>query len=233
MMKIGIRSKISLILLGLSIFLISSVFAGTWRDDFEDNKTNEWEVYNEDKQLEKWWINDGEAVGEIFIEGFLSLWLTGDIEWEFYSVSCRAMLEEDKEEQSSFGLTLHDRGDEDSRYVFMVDYIHNTARIIKGVPGGGSVVFNFVVEKGVWYDLKAIVNEDGTLEFHIDDTVFEAVDPAPLSGGQAGFVIGGSRTRFDNVEIIGDNIPDGGPGKPFDVAPKDKLTTTWGKLKMK
>lgn len=232
-MKERLTFKITLILLCLSIFSSIPVFAGTWRDDFEDNKTTEWEIYNEDKQLEKWWINDGEAVGEIFIEGFWSLWLTGDIEWEFYSVSCKAMLEEDKNEESSLGLTLHDRGDEDSRYVFMIDYLVNTVRIIKGIPGGGGVVFNFVAEKGVWYDLKAIVNADGTLEFHIDDTVFEAVDPQPLSGGQAGFVIGDSRARFDNFAVTGDNIPNGGPGKPFDVAPKEKLTTTWGKLKMK
>ena len=232
-MKNAIRINMVFILLGLTLFSIMPVLAGTWRDDFEDNKTNEWEIYNEDKQLEKWWINDGEAVGEIFIEGFWSLWLTGDIDWEFYSVSCRAMLEEDKEGISSFGLVLHDRGDEDSRYVFIVDYLLNRARIIKGVPGGGQVVFNFDVEKGVWYDLKAEVKEDGTLTFQINDTVFEAVDPQPLESGQAGFVIGGARARYDNVEITGDNIPDGGPGKPFDVAPKEKLTTTWGNLKRK
>lgn len=228
----AITTKVTFILLGLTFFSILPVFAGTWRDDFEDKKTTEWEIYNEDKQLEKWWINDGEAVGEIAIEGFWSLWLTGDLDWEFYSVSCRAMLEDDKEGTSSFGLTLHDRGDEDSRYVFIVVYIINTARIIKGVPRGGQVVFNFVAEKGEWYDLKAEVKEDGSLIFQINDTVFEAVDPQPLSGGQAGFVIGGARARYDNVEITGDNIPNGGPGKPFDVAPNEKLTTTWGKLKM-
>ena len=220
-------------MLGLSFCSILPVVAGTWRDDFEDNKTIEWEIYNEDKQLEKWWIDDGEAVGEIFVPDFWSLWLTGDREWEFYSVSCRAMLEVDRNEPPSIGLTLHDRGDDDSRYVFLIEYVIDTARIIKAVPGGNSVAFPFVAEKGVWYDLKATVKENGELEFQINDTLFSAIDPQPLSGGQAGFVIGDARARYDNVEIEGENIPNGGPGKPFDVAPKEKLTTTWGKLKIK
>lgn len=232
-MKKAITLKGTFILLGLTFFSIMPVFAGTWRDDFEDNKTNEWEIYNEDKQLEKWWINDGEAVGEIFSPPFSSIWLTGDIEWEFYSVSCRVMLEEDRNELSSIALNLHDRGAERSRYIFIIDYVVNTARIIKGVPGGGQREIEFVAEKGVWYDLKATVNETGELEFQINDTVFGAFDPQPLSGGQVGLMVTDARARFDNVEITGNNIPNGGPGKPFDVAPKDKLTTTWGKLKMK
>ena len=221
------------IILGILVLSTVSVFAGTWRDDFEDKKISEWEIYNLDKQVEKWWINNGEAVGEIFSPGFLSFWLTGDIKWEYYSVSCQAMVEEDREEPPSIGLTLHDRGDENSRYVFIIDYVHNMARIIKDVIGGGSVAHPFVAEKGVWYDLTATVKEDGTLEFRINDTVFDATDRLPLSGGQAGLVVGDAKARFDNVAVTGDNIPDGGPGKPFDVAPRSKLATTWGKLKIR
>lgn len=232
-MKKAFTSKITLILLGLSIISIFPAFAGTWRDDFEDKKTTEWEIYNEDNQLEKWWINDGEAVGEIFTPRFGSIWLTGDIDWEFYSVSCRVMLEEDRNETPSIALNLHDRGDEDSRYVFIIDFVVNTARIIKGVPGGGQREIAFVAEKGVWYDLKATVFENGDLEFQINDTVFGAFDPQPLPSGQVGLMIYNARARFDNFAVTGDNIPDGGPAKPFDVAPRDKLSTTWGKLKMK
>ena len=221
------------LILGILIFPMMSVFGGTWYDDFEDNKISEWEIYNLDKQLEKWWIDGGEAVGQIFSPRFWSLWLTGDIDWEFYSISCRAMVEEDREEPPSIGLILHDRGDQGSRYMFIVDYVLNIARIIKDVVDGGSVAIPFVAEKGVWYDLSASVKEDGTLEFRINDTVFEAIDPQPLSGGQAGLVVSNAKARFDNVAISGDNIPNGGPGKPFDVAPQSKLTTTWGKLKIR
>lgn len=60
---------------------------------------------------------------------------------------------------------------------------------------------------------------------------FSANDPSPLRGGKAGLVVADARARFDNVEISGNNIPNGGPGKPFDVKPQAKLATTWGKLK--
>lgn len=227
------KKRMAHIILGILVLSTVSVFAGTWRDDFEDRKISEWKIYNLDRQVEKWWINNGEAVGEIFSPGFWSLWLTGDIKWEYYSVSCQAMVEEDREEPPSIGLTLHDRGDENSRYVFIIDYVLNIARIIKDVVGGGSVAHPFVAEIGVWYDLTATVKEDGTLEFRINDTVFEAIDPQPLSGGQAGLVVGDAKARFDNVAITGDNIPNGGPGKAFDVAPRSKLATTWGKLKIR
>ena len=74
----------------LACFLIAEsqqTFAGTWRDDFEDNDTREWEIFNIDRKVEKWWIDDGEAVGEIFLPGFMSLWLTGELTWKNYSVS--------------------------------------------------------------------------------------------------------------------------------------------------
>lgn len=228
-MKLQTASMILLLL----VLPMMSVFGGTWYDDFEDNKISEWEIYNLDKQLEKWWIEDGEAVGEIFIPPFWSLWLTGEDEWEFYSVSCRGMVELDREEPPTIGVILHDGGDQDSRYVFTLDYVHNIARIIKDVEGGGSVAHPFEAENGVWYDLKATVKEDGTLVFRINDTVFSAIDPKPLSGGKAGLLVGDARARFDNVAISGDNIRNGGPGKPFDVAPQSKLATTWGKLKVR
>ena len=53
--------------------------AGIWRDDFEDKNTREWKIFNEDPKVEKWWIDDGEAVGEIFLEGFMSLWIWNHI----------------------------------------------------------------------------------------------------------------------------------------------------------
>ena len=145
------------------------------------------------------------------------------------------MVEKDRKEPPTIGLTLHDRSDQNSRYVFTIDYVNNIARIIKDVIGEGFVAipFLFVAEKGVWYDLTATVKEDGTLEFRINDKVFEVFDPPPLSGGQVGLVVGDARARFYNVAITGDNIPNGGPGNPFDVAPRSKLATTWGKLKIR
>ena len=229
----------------LSIWTVLPTFAGTWRDDFEDNDTREWKIYNLNRQAEKWWINDNEAVGEIFEPGFMSLWLTGDLKWENYSVSCRAKLVNDRNDPPNIGLTLHDRGEEDSRYLFFIDFVFDTVRIVKSQHDIWDTAFYFFIsEEDTWYQLKATVYEDGTLEFSIlnldaepdaEPQVFTAFDPDPLPGGQAGLVVADARARFDDVEIIGDNIPNGGPGRRTSqaVSPLSKLATTWGKLKIK
>lgn len=236
---------IGITIIGLSMYVMLPTFAGTWRDDFEDNYTREWKIFNHVRQDEKWWINDGEAVGEIFKPGFMSLWLTGDLKWEHYTVSCRAKLVNDRNEPPTLGLTLHDRGEEDSRYLFFIDYVIDTARIVKATFNDWSTRrFQFVPEEDAWYQLTATVFVDGTLEFRIenlnlerdaDPHIFTAIDPEPLKGGQAGIVVADARVRFDDVEITGDNIPNGGPGRrtPQAVSPRAKLAMTWGKLKMK
>ena len=209
-----------------------STFAGTWRDDFEDKDTREWEIFNLDRKVEKWWIEDGEAVGEIFLPGFMSLWMTGELTWKNYSVSCRAKLVEDKNEPPTIGLTLHDRGEEDSRYLFFVDYIFGTVRIVKAVHDNWNVItYLFDAEIDKWYQLTATVREEGILEFQIDDAVFTAVDDDLLKGGQAGLVVADGRAHFDDFEVTGENISNGGPGKARPVEPRTKLTTTWGHLK--
>ena len=76
-----------IMLAAFSIGVSQPSFAGTWRDDFEDKDTREWEIFNIDRKVEKWWVNDGEAVGEIFLPGFMSLWLTGELTWKHYSLS--------------------------------------------------------------------------------------------------------------------------------------------------
>ena len=88
-------SIISILAIGFCLFQAE---AGVWRDDFEDKRTNEWKIYNEDRAVEKWWIERGSAIGEIFMDGFMSLWLTGNEDWNNYSLSCRAKLIKQKKQ---------------------------------------------------------------------------------------------------------------------------------------
>lgn len=216
----------------LSVQAWQPAFAGTWRDDFEDKDTREWKIFNLDRQVEKWWVSEGEAVGEIFLPGFMSLWLTGELTWKNYSLYCRAKLVKDKNDPPSVGLTLHDRGEEDSRYLFFIDYVFGTVRLIKALRNSWfPVIFPFDAEIDTWYELTATIHEDGTIEFQVDDEVFTVIDDDPLKGGQAGLVVADGRAHFDDFEVTGANIKNGGPGKPRPVEPQTKLTTTWGNLK--
>ncbi len=207
------------------------VQSGTWRDDFEDKATNEWTIYNLDRRVEKWWIDNGEAVGEIFHRGYMSLWLTGELNWREYSVSCRAKLVEEKNDPATVGLTLHDRGEEDTRYLFFVEVTLGIVRIIKATPDGWFIrSFPFVTEIDTWYQLKATINGE-LMEFQVDDQVFLGRDLDPLEGGQAGLVVSDARARFDDIEISGPNIKNGGPAQPRSVKEGQKLPTVWAKIK--
>ena len=209
----------------------ATVFAGTWRDDFEDRITREWKIYNLDRQVENWWINKGEAVGRIFKRGFISLWLTGKLEWENYSVSCRAKLVKERNDPARVGLTLHDRGDEHSRYLFFINYFFGTVSITKAGPNMWSTrEFPFPSDIDTWYKLRATVNK-GQLEFQVNDQVFVAEDPEPLKPGQAGLVVGNAEGRFDDVAVTGATIKNGGPGRPHAVNTQGVLATAWGQIK--
>ena len=206
-------------------------FAGTWRDDFEDRITREWKIYNLDRQVENWWVNNGEAVGRIFKRGFISLWLTGKLDWENYSVSCRAKLVKERNDSARVGLTLHDRGDEHSRYLFFINFFFGTVSITKAAPNLWSTrEFPFVSDIDTWYQLRATVSE-GQLEFQVNDQVFVAEDPFLLEPGQAGLVVGNAEARFDDVAITGVSIRNGGPGRPHAVDVQEALATTWGRIK--
>ena len=206
--------------------------AGVWRDDFEDKRINEWKIYNEDRTIEKWWINQGTAVGEIFRDGFMSLWLTGNENWNNYSLSCRAKLIKQKNNtEPYFGLTLYDAGEENARYLFFV-YFNGMSAIVKSTPAGSaSVPFPFVAEENIWYDIRATVKEN-LLELRINGNVVGAAqDAEPLKSGQAGLVISNARVQFDDVAISGEEIPNGGPGKARPVDVKQKLISTWANIK--
>ena len=224
-------------LVACSIALNQFALAGTWKDSFEDDNISEWTIFNELPENEKWWVHEGEALGETFeIPGLHSFWLTGDTKWQNYTISCRAQLIKVKNESAGFGLLLHHRSEELAAYMFLVKRAPDRARILKILPPPHLSVqlkrLDIVVEVDKWYQLAATIHKDGTLEFQIDQEVLRIVDDnlSPKSG-QAGLVVGGAQVRFDDVEITGENIPNGGPGKARPVEPQTKLATTWGYLK--
>ena len=224
---------LSIALVQIVVLMYGNIgFAGTWRDDFEDRITREWKIYNLDRQVENWWVNKGEAVGRIFKRGFISLWLTGQLDWENYSVSCRAKLVKERNDPARVGLSLHDRGDEHSRYLFFIDFFSSTVLITRAEPNQWFTrEFPFVSDIDMWYKLRATVSE-GQLEFQVNDQVFTAEDQFPLKPGQAGLVVGNAEARFDDVAITGASIKNGGPGRQqLPVDTQGSLTTTWGRIK--
>ncbi len=254
------KSMFSYLIAGIitTLFLVLTqpCLAGTWRDDFEDDSTREWKVYDialfwhdPNLKISKWQIDDNQVVGEIFGEGVASLWLTGEPTWRNYSISCRAKLVGgDNLPSIAFGLVLHARVDREvlHQHTFIVETLSNTARINKlmGEPfeDWSEKEFPFVVEVDTWYLLSATVHDSGKLTFRIknldpdfdgDEEVFTTTFAKPTEGGLAGLYVAGARAQFDDVEIKGSNIPNHGSRESFSVEPRGKLATTWGELKSK
>lgn len=228
--------SISMLSLSISISILSFPLlasAGTWRDDFEDGDLKGWEVFNFERGAEKWSVTKGEAVGEIFQIGFMSLLLTGQDGWKDYSVQCRVRFVKTREQvkqDSSVGFTLHDQGDSDNRYLFFIG-LDQTGSIIKVFQGAWQIIsFPLEVKEDAWYSLKASVGEN-KLVFTVDNLEISARDPNMIPSGKAGLVVSNAVAHFDDVEISGETIPNGGPALPKAVEAKGKLSTTWGNLK--
>ena len=210
-------------------------FAGTWADAFEDDNTQEWELFNTfDEEEAKWWIDGGEAVAETFEphHDFPTVWATGELDWRNYSLSCKAKLVEAKAEPASLGLILHQRWEKSSFYVCEILHPWKIVQITKCTDRASTLgTFDFAAKLDRWYALTASIDSKGRLEFRIDAEVFTVTDKNPIKSGKAGLVVSGVQARFDDVEIIGSNIPDGGPGT-LPVKPSgNQLAITWGKLK--
>ncbi len=239
MSKEKIMNKTFLILgVAVCIFVFNPlVFAGTWRDGFADNDTPEWKIHNPANGAAKWWTDKGEAVGEALAESIPTWWLTGEPTWQNYTISCQAKLVKIKKDFATFGLAAHFNivDEATSFYYFRVisglDFISikRHHRLAPRIITLGE--FDFGVEADKWYQLTATIHKNGIIEFQIEDEKFTVFDPNPLEQGQPALSVSNAQVRFDDVEIMGTNIRDSGPGDAQSVSPQSKLTTIWSQLK--
>ena len=221
-----------------SVTLKQFAFAGTWKVSFEDKDMSEWKIVDDwENGAGKWWSDKGEAVAESLDESGFAMWLAGESTWEYYAVSCRAKLVKSKQEPATFGIVMHANKNKllDGHYYFSVigDFDFISIRKFRPFPAEPVTLgeFDFEVKTDRWYQLTATIHRNGEIEFHIDKKLFTVFDANSLEAGQAGLFVSDAEVRFDDVEIIGQNIDDGGPGNTLPVEPQTKLATTWGHLK--
>ena len=248
--------RLYLIVFTLTSFLLcvaSLCIAGTWRDAFSDDDTSEWRVHDTtliahdaSLDLSKWQLDNNQVVGEIFGSGVATLYLTGAPSWKYYSIACRAKFVPNDTSNVAFGLVLHAQLDQEflHQYICLIETVSNTARISRliGNPfeDWEEKTFPFVA-MNTWYHLTATIDADGKLTFKIkedtpnaddeNEVVFTKTYPKTTEGGYAGLHVAGAKVRFDDVEIIGRNIPTRSAIGGFSVEAQGKLATVWGELK--
>ncbi len=220
----------------MALMATPCTWAGTFRDDFENEKD-----FLNDKQL-----RDGGVWGEDIafytwekgtIKGINvgdNVWglITGDYSWEDYTVECKV-----KPLQNNGYVGLYLRRpciDCLPCYVFALSVRDGAAIYLDFWQKLNSSPFE--AQKNTWHSLKAVVQGD-SLEFYIDNKLVAKAKDKTRTAGKAGFIIDNGEVLFDDFVMTGPKVKDGGHWNPKahpqqqPVEPQRKLTTTWGNMK--
>jgi len=228
----------------ISISASPSAFAGTWSDGFQDAKLKDWQlVFQFGPTTFK--AEDGELSMEVH-SGFVSfLWIIGSSLWGNYTLTVKVKILDEFGAYVDGAVYIHYNGVGGDYYFFVAD---KWTQVYPGVPPEGKGAFAFpwinntvqmgkaivfTPESDHWYTLKAITQEEHT-EFYIDSKLIGAFDYAELKSGSVGLGVSNAHVHFDDFVVIGEDIPDGGPGGvSISVGKNYKLATSWGEIKSK
>ena len=218
--------------------------AGTWIDDFSDRTLEDW---GRPGQFKDDRCRVGVNKGRFNFRGKsemanLTLGNSKIGEIHDFTLEMKFMFRRvEVPEKSSWGISY---GPEDGgrlrfgfEYSLGVHAIPNTA-FISVVPPPNGPVFKaladarFEYEEEKWYTLKIEVRGNRYL-FWIENFGLEKVDDSLPTGWIELQFVGRCDIWLDDLTVAGPTVPDGGPGSLRAVLASDKLTTTWGKLKVR
>ncbi len=203
------------------VLAATPAWAGSWSDDFEDAASVDWEEAGEPAD---WVESDGVLNGELVESDVWSLRLTGDESWGDYTVRCLANVQ-NLAGGDWTGIVF--RYQNDDNYAWLGLSVAWT-KFAAGIAGNTLVEQQIKVGFRQWYALRAEV-KGALVELYVDDELlFEFEGGAPLSG-RVGVFSARSLPQFDDYNVKGDDVADGGPG--FAVSPEGKLAATWADIK--
>ncbi len=226
-----------LIIVILIIYLVSTTpaFAGTFRDDFENEQD-----FLKDKQLLVGGVWGGAVNNFVWEDGaikgsgarvdFFYALITGDYGWEDYTVECRIKL---LRNQGLVALVLRRPCLDCVNPLYFLCLTADGQAVIYRNGPNAIAASPFRSEIDRWYSVKAIA-QGRNIEFHIDGTLVVEVKDDANPAGKTGFAILNSDALFDDFVMTGPEVEDGGhwdPAKHLAVKPKGNLVTTWGTLK--
>jgi len=150
-------------------------------------------------------------------------------EWKDYTVEFKAKILEDTEDAGVVFRWQKAEPNDRKYYLYRID---NWPRGFNQKQAEGWVAGNMQgqekidIESDIWYNFKLEVVGNKFNCYLDDKLMFKLEDPEnTYSWGRIGFRMWNSHARYDNLDIRGPGIPGTA------VAPKGKLTTTWGRIK--
>lgn len=214
-----------------AVLMAMPIWAGTWRDDFEDGQLAGYEELLWDVGATDWYIENGELVSEVRGNNAAYQTLEGIIV-EDATIELDGMIEEPDGPYVTIEFAMHIA----DRHTFTnLSFGHWGAAF----RVGGGLWWNkkeqgwqhqgFALSYGQWYHLKGVV-EGSRYSLYVDDKQVFAYTQDRLESGRIGFGGGGCQARLDNLVITGEGVPDSGPSG-WPVEPEGRLAAVWGGLK--
>jgi hypothetical protein len=209
------------------LMIVSSTWAGTFVENFDDGNFDGWEIYGGGIAGAEWRIENGVAIGKAARDWNTGL-IFGEDDWRNYSIECDVKMVQKLTDLPSVGLGLRTT-DNDVVWCFY-SVIWESALIWTWINNNGakqSDLKAFDLELDRWYRFKAVADEDD-FEFYIDGDLMATLSDPRLSTGGSYINVAGSVAHFDNVVITGDDVPDNASSA---VSSSGKLAASWGQLR--
>jgi hypothetical protein len=218
-------------MIGLILFLmITSTWAGTLIDDFNDGDMEEW--IKEGEGI--WRIKNGELVLKPVNSPFG--FAIGETTWENYTVSVKVKIVEHQATPGwteGAGLSLR-YSPQWNAYYFTLATLGISPKRAQAVYTQGNFMglhFEFKPfewELDTWYNLR-VTAEGEQFKFYVDDELVLEYEDNVHPTGQVGVGLAYTKTtaHFDDFVVSGDDVPN----LNYSVSPKDKVAGTWGKIK--
>lgn len=210
-----------IMLLGVAFSL--PTFAGTQLWDFEEDH-KDWKVANG-----KWEIKGG--VYHVDRGGQAEHSLIGEEDWDDYTIEAKVRLDE----HNWAGIVFRAES-EMEYYVYYLNVPNNKTELWRHKEGGWAARDNIAqipavekvkIENGEWIDMKVVV-EGSEFQIHLNGKLQGEHEDDTYKTGQVGVWAWETEASFDDFTVYGDNIVD-----TLAVDAKDKLATTWGRLKQR
>ena len=196
--------------------------AGTFRDDFEDGNIIAWDAFGE------WSVVNGELVGENMKPASDSGQVFfGELGWRNYTVEADVKLIASAGYPPATGICVRAQQELGHFHSFGFNSGSCGHTFEPGSVVGFIKLRSFSV--GAWYHLKVIAEGDH-FTFYINDELIGELSHQSYATGRVGLYVYNMKAHFDNVVIVGEDIPEGDFGTT-PVEERGKLATTWAEIK--
>jgi len=174
-----------------------------WKDDFNANKLNEWQIVDDlDTEKSNWFVEKGYLIQNTNIGSTKKLIgtniINGKAEWENYAVHTNLVCTDD----DYIGI-LFRYIDNNNYYRFLLSSQQKDIRIEKRVNGNFTLMANYTEEE--WMLTKfsvTIILKNNNIKAYLNDQQFFDLTDEQFSKGKVGFVtIGNHGSFFDDIAV--------------------------------